>query len=53
MTAVYVQVATQNMMQIVIWIPAVFVLVLIQMILDVAVLSQAHLDVIIHVALLS
>jgi len=48
---VYVQVATQNMKPIVIRMTAVYVLVIMKIIWDVAVLSQAHLDVIIHVAL--
>ena len=52
MIAVYVQVVIQNMKPIVIRMTAVYVLVIILMILDAAVLSQAHLDVIIHVALL-
>jgi len=48
---VYVRVVIQVMMQIVIRMTAEYVLVIILMILDAAVLNQAHLDVIIHVAL--
>ena len=48
---VYVQVVILSMKPIVIKMTAVYVLVIILMILDAVVLSQAHLDVIIHVAL--
>ena len=51
MTVVYVQVVTQNMQPIVIKMTAVYVLVETLMIMDVAVLNLAHLDVIIHVVL--
>ena len=51
MIAVYVQVVIQNMKPIVIRMTAEYVLVIILMILDAAVLNLAHLDVIIHVAL--
>ena len=51
MIAVYVQMENLDMKPIVIKMTAVYVLVIILMILDVAVLNLAHLDVIIHVAL--
>ena len=51
MIAVYVRVENLNMKPIVIRMTAVYVLVITLMILDVAVLNQAHLDVIIHVVL--
>jgi len=51
MIAVYVRVATQSMKPIVIKMTAVYVLVITLMILDVAVLNLAHLDVMIHVVL--
>jgi len=51
MIVVYVRVVIQVMMQIVIRMTAEYVLVIILMILDAAVLNLAHLDVIIHVAL--
>ena len=51
MIAVYVRMENLNMKPIVIRMAAVYVLVITLMILDVAVLNLAHLDVIIHVVL--
>ena len=51
MTVVYVLAVNLNMKPIVIRMTAEYVLVVTLMILDVAVLNLAHLDVIIHVVL--
>ena len=51
MTAVYVRVVIQNMKPIVIRMTVVYVLVIMKIIWDAAVLNLAHLDVIIHVVL--